>query len=196
METNGIVAESVETRTRRPGKRAHFVQVPRPAESVRSLLESSSEAEREQAHRLVMGILEWWLGQRTKDEVATSLGVSGLRLWQLSQRATAGMVAGLLRQPLVGVRGRPRMEEKKELEELKKENARLRRENEDLERLLDLLKSLPASARRGTEEGAETRPSPRKKKERPPVKKGARASRGLPPSVEKDPGKDPPAPGE
>src|SRR5258705_2612702 len=109
METNGIVAEPVETRTRRPGKRAHFVQVPRPAESVRSLLENSSEEEREQAHRLVMGILEWWLGQRTKDEVAVSLGLSGLRLWQLSQRATAGMVARLFRPTPVGGRRRARM---------------------------------------------------------------------------------------
>jgi len=194
METNGTAVEPVESRTRRPGKRAHFVQVPRPAESVRSLLENSSEEEREQAHRLVMGILEWWLGQKKKDEVAAALGVSGLRLWQLSQRATAGMVAGLLRQPLVGVRGRPRMEDKKELEALKKENARLKRENEDLERLLDLLKSLPASARRGTEEGSS--PSPRKKKERPASKKGARASRSLPPGVEPDPGKGPQAPRE
>lgn len=194
MEASESVAVAVEPGTRRSGKRAHFLRVPRAAESVRSLLEAASEEEREKAHRLVMGILEWWLGQKRKEEVASSLGVSGLRLWQLSQRATAGMVAGLLRQPLVGVRGRPRMEEKKELEELKKENARLRREKEDLERLLDLLKSLPASARRGTEEG--TSPSPRKKKERPSPKKSARAGRSLPPAVEKDPGQDPAAPRE
>jgi hypothetical protein len=191
MEADESVSEAVEPRARRSGRRPHFLRVPRAAESVRSLLETASEEEREKAHRLVTGILEWWLGQRRKEEVATALGVSGLRLWQLSQRATAGMVAGLLRQPLIGVRGRPRMEEKKELEELKKENARLRREKDDLERLLDLLKSLPASARRGTEEGSS--PSPRKKKERPSPKKGARAGRSLPPAVEKDPGQDSPA---
>lgn len=91
MEANGSLVESMEPRRRRAGRRAYFLRVPRAAESVRSLLETASEEEREKAHRLVTGILEWWLGQRRKEEVATSLGVSGLRLWQLSQRATAGM---------------------------------------------------------------------------------------------------------
>jgi hypothetical protein len=46
-----------------------------------------------------MRILEYWLGKKSKAEVAKEIGVKPLRVWQLSQQALSGMMAGLLKQP-------------------------------------------------------------------------------------------------
>jgi hypothetical protein len=46
-----------------------------------------------------MKILEYWLGKKAKAEIASELGVTPLRVWQLSQKALSGMMAGLLPQP-------------------------------------------------------------------------------------------------
>jgi hypothetical protein len=55
--------------------------------------------EKERAHETCMEILEYWLGKKSKGEVARDLSVSLLRVWQLSQQALSGMMAGLLTQP-------------------------------------------------------------------------------------------------
>ena len=137
-------------RTRRGGKRLRF-QVPRPALPVRGLWEAASAEEKARAHKTCVAILEWWVGRRSKDAVAAELGLTGLRVWQLSQSALSGMLAGLLRQPRR--RGRAAMravldDRSQELAALRKENAELRRRLTVTERLIMLLRELPEAKAR------------------------------------------------
>lgn len=80
-------------------KRTVFRGYPRPAIAVRGLWESATVEEKRRAHQQCMAILEYWLGKATKQEVAERLEVAQLRVWQMSQQALSGMLAGLLRQP-------------------------------------------------------------------------------------------------
>jgi len=75
--------------------------------------------------------------------MAAALGLPPLRVWQLSQSALSGMLAGLLKQPKRRKLGAEEMGSKSELEELRKENRRLRKENEELKIVNELLKDLP-----------------------------------------------------
>lgn len=84
-------------RARTSRKRSRFSRCPRPAIPVRGLWEQASEAERTSAHRSCMAILEYWLGKSSKAQIAARLEVPPLRVWQLSQQALSGMLAGLLR---------------------------------------------------------------------------------------------------
>ena len=86
-------------RTGNTRKRTRFTRCPRPAIAVRGLWEQASAEEKHKAHRCCMAILEYWLGKATKAEIAARLEVAPLRVWQLSQQALSGMLAGLLRQP-------------------------------------------------------------------------------------------------
>lgn len=87
-------------RRRRAGrKRVTFRRFPQPAPSVRGSWLIASEAERSQAHRLCMAILEYWMGRASKEQIAERLGLPPLRVWQLSQQALSGMLVGLLRLP-------------------------------------------------------------------------------------------------
>ncbi len=69
---------------------------PRP---VRALWESAADEERERAHKTSMVILEYWTARLSKQEAAEKLGLAPIRVWQLSQQAVVGMLAGLLTQP-------------------------------------------------------------------------------------------------
>ena len=91
--------EARPRRTRTSRKRTRFASYPRPAIAVRGLWEQASEQEKRTAHRCCMAILEYWLGKASKVEIAARLEVAPLRVWQLSQQALSGMLAGLLRQP-------------------------------------------------------------------------------------------------
>jgi hypothetical protein len=71
----------------------------RVAPAVRDLWGQASDEERTRAHKLCMSILEYWLGRTSKEDLAVSLGLPPVRVWQLSQQALSGMLAGLLRQP-------------------------------------------------------------------------------------------------
>jgi len=87
-------------RRKRTGrKRTNFKKAPRPAWPVRGLWEAAPAEERARAHATCITILEYWLGKKSKAEVASELGVTPLRVWQLSQLALSGMMAGLLKQP-------------------------------------------------------------------------------------------------
>ena len=102
------------------------------------------------------------MGRKDKAAVAGELGVTGLRVWQLSQSALSGMLAGLLRQPRR--RGRAAMravldDRSQDLSALRKENAELRRRLTVTERLIMLLRELPeAKARSLLEAKPEDRP--------------------------------------
>jgi hypothetical protein len=94
-------------RTRMGRKRTRFALPTHHAPSVKALWQAASLEEQAQAHRLSMAILEYWLGKTPKVEIARRLEVPPLRVWQLSQMALSGMLAGLLRQPKTRPRGRP-----------------------------------------------------------------------------------------
>jgi hypothetical protein len=80
-------------------KRTRFRGLPRPAIAVRGLWEQATHEEKQRAHTQCMAILEYWLGKASKQEIAGRLEVAPLRVWQMSQQALSGMLAGLLRQP-------------------------------------------------------------------------------------------------
>ncbi len=88
-----------QTRKSTGRKRTVFQPQDRPAPAVRELWTQASEAEQRRAHEACMLMLEYWLGKKTKQEVADELEVPLLRVWQLSQQAVSGMLAGLLKQP-------------------------------------------------------------------------------------------------
>lgn len=136
--SNGALEPKRRKRTGR--KRTSFKKAPRPAWPVKGLWETAPAEEKARAHTVCMAILEYWLGKKTKGQVADELSVTPLRVWQLSQLALSGMMAGLLTQPRrrVGPEAldRPRGETpaglKRRLVDLEKKLAR----TEDLVRVL------------------------------------------------------------
>ena len=96
--TNGTAAP--RRRRKRTGRKRTVFQPPeRPALAVRELWKQASEEERKRAHELGMRMLEYWLGKKTRAELSEELGLPGVRIYQLSQQAVSGMLAGLLKQP-------------------------------------------------------------------------------------------------
>lgn len=87
-------------RRKRTGRKRTVFQPPeRPARGIRELWKQASEEERKRAHELGMRMLEYWLGKKTRAELSEELGLPGVRIYQLSQQAVSGMLAGLLKQP-------------------------------------------------------------------------------------------------
>jgi hypothetical protein len=128
-------------------KRAHFSRCPRPAVPVRGLWEVATAEEKAAAHRTCVVMLEHWLGRKSREQAASELGLTPLRLWHLSQQAVSGMLAGLLVQPRR--RGRAIMRQaleqggRDDLASLKKENAELRRKLQIAESAIRILRDLP-----------------------------------------------------
>jgi hypothetical protein len=112
---------------------------------VRELWKSATAEEQTRAHQACVQILALWLGKRRREEVASELSIPGLRVWQMSQQALSGMLAGLLHQP------RPRrnnpeatMDEKQDdPRKLKKIIAEQERQLADKDCLIQLLTSIP-----------------------------------------------------
>ena len=126
---------------------------PRP---VRALWEAATLEEKQKAHRAAVAILENWMGQTTRHEIAKELGIPPLRVWQMSQQALVGLVAGLLKQPRVRKGSQkfflPPEENPKVLQ---KRIASLERDLAMTKELVGLLKEFPAhrEARVGVEGG-------------------------------------------
>ncbi len=140
----GAGAEAWRRRPRRGLKRTSF-QVPKAmTRPVRALWQSASMEEQERAHRTAQVVLRTWLGKTKREDGARELGLSAVRLWQLSQQAVCGMVVGCLRQP----RFRPRAGETTPAEEsvgvLRKRIADLERELGAARRLNEVLREFPA----------------------------------------------------
>lgn len=132
-------------RTRRSWKRTQFAIPPRPAPSVRALWTQAKEEERLRAHRTATALLTNWLGKATKAETAATLQVTPLRVWQLSQQAVSGMLAGLLTQPRTRP-GRPPTTDGAPAPPpwaLQNKVAQLERELARAEGLIALLKEMP-----------------------------------------------------
>lgn len=147
MQTNGASETGGERprRTRKGRKRTAFRKAPSPAWPVRGLWESAPQEERTRAHETCMKILEYWLGKKTKSEIAKDLEVTPLRVWQLSQQALSGMMAGLLTQPRrrVGPEAFSRSAPGESPAELKRRIVRLESELARTEDLVRVLRTAP-----------------------------------------------------
>jgi len=119
-----------------------------------------------------MLILEYWLGKKSKSEVAKELGVSPLRVWQLSQKALSGMLAGLLVQPRrrVGPEAFERTGSESPAQ-LKRQLVALEKELERTEDLVRVLRSAP-----WLQPGAESPPKGGKSRVKKPKRKGRKKS--------------------
>ena len=92
--------EMPSPRRKRRGRKSANFRVPKTMPiSVRALWEQATEEEQKLAHQTCATILEYWLGRASKAEAMKRLELPALRVWQLSQQALSGMLAGLLKQP-------------------------------------------------------------------------------------------------
>lgn len=139
---NAAEKKDTETtkRTRRSKKHLKFKSPDRPAPAIREIWDRASAREKEEAHKTAVAILETWLGRATRREAAQRLGIPAVRLHQLSQLATSGLMAGLLKQPKARKRVR---EAPDEVLVLKKTCEQLQKENDEFKRLLSVLRDLP-----------------------------------------------------
>lgn len=132
-------------RTRRGKKRLVFQPPRNSPSSVRGLWETASPEERSRAHTTCVAILAMWLGRKSRHQVASELSLPPLRVWQLSQAAVSGMLAGLLKQPRGHKKGLNMEPSEEDPRVLKAKIAELEEENESLRQLVEVLKSLPAA---------------------------------------------------
>lgn len=153
--TSGTTSAAEAPRTRRFRKR-RFRKVPAMPVPVRALWERATEEERRKAHETCTLLLDLWLGTATRAEAAARLKVPPLRLWQISQQALAGMVAGCLKQPRA--RGKAADPGADEPTALRKRLLELEREAEAKDSLIALLKEMPAHRESPREEGARGTP--------------------------------------
>lgn len=156
-------------RRRRCLKRTRFQVPQRVPVPVRALWQAASEEEQRKAHQVATTVLKTWLGKMSREDAAKELSMTGLRFWQLSQQAVAGLVAGCLRQPRF--RGRVQLEGGDEVPValLKRRVETLEREVEAGRRLIDLLRELP---------GHREAPKPAAKEVRRARRTGAAAAAG------------------
>lgn len=159
----------IEARPRqRRGKKRLVFQPPRHVpSSVRSLWETASAEEKAKSHTTCVAILSMWLGKKSRQQVGSELELPPLRVWQLSQMALSGMLAGLLKQP----RGRGKVltmatSSEEDPRVLKKRIAELEADNRSLRELLEVLKDLPS---------ARAQPAPRPRTRPVEEKRGKKA---------------------
>ncbi len=169
-------------RTRMGRKRTHFQMPLQQAASVRALWREASSEEQRRAHELSMAILEYWLGKSSKEEIARRLAVPPVRVWQLSQLALSGMLAGLLRQPKSRGRGRPSIAPsgpENDPRILKQRILELQRKLVRTEGLVRVLKDLPWAPKEAPTTAREQRDGKTKRRARGSSgRRGAQASRG------------------
>ena len=140
-------ATTTRRRTRRSQKRLAF-QVPKQMPlPIKTLWEAASEEQRSRAHVTATAILSAWLGKTTREAAAKELGISAVRLWQISQQATCGLVVGCLRQPRF--RGRPPADALhpgfESATALRKRIMMLERELDASRRLIEVMRDLPGN---------------------------------------------------
>lgn len=145
-------------RTRRGLKRLKF-QVPEKMPlPLKALWEWASEEQRGAAHQRATAIIATWLGKTSREAAAKELGLSAVRLWQLSQQAVCGLVVGCLKQPRF--RGRPPKGGYElggeSVGALKQRIADLERELDASRRMIEVLKALPGNSGRALATGSKT----------------------------------------
>lgn len=145
--TGGTTTETPPApRTRRGRGRRRVGRWVRPVYPMRAYYDAASEEKQRQAHTSAAIILEYWTGVKTKPEAAKALGVPPIRVWQMSQRAVAGMVAAMLKPPLGRVGPMPRLDP--QVRELRSRIADLEKELSVSQSLVTLLRSMPGTAGR------------------------------------------------
>lgn len=181
--TSGMVSAP---RTRRSRKRLVF-QPPRNApRSVRVLWETAGAEEKAQAHTTCVAILSMWLGHRSRQEVAKELALPPLRVWQLSQQALSGMLAGLLKQPRGRGKGATTMQshEERPRSVLLSQVSKLEAENRALKDLLEVLKNLPVAREQPVQAPRRPKPPESRRGKRSEVRRGREAEGGTVPATE------------
>jgi hypothetical protein len=160
--------EILPQRTRRFRKRM-FRRLPPPAPAVKTLWEQASEAEKQRAHQQGTTILQLWLGRLTKEQAMAELELPRLRLWQLSQQALSGMLAGLLKQPRTRAKGAVMpVDPENDPKALKKQIALLQKENAILRDVNEILKMLPGNREKvASKEAPAPRPKSKTRQPRP-----------------------------
>ena len=176
VEASQAGVEAVPTRVRRGRRRSNF-RVPRPAVPVRGLWESATEEQKDRAHRSAVAVMEYWLGRVTKQEAAQKLEIPPLRIWQLSQQALSGMVAGLLVQPKArkGVVPLDPMDDPKAL---RKRIGELERLVATQDRLISILREMPGCREVRLPEAEAPKEGKRGRKPRKGILPGAQDERG------------------
>lgn len=172
-------AEEIKQKSRRRGRKRTRFGVPKKMPvPVRALWESASQEEQERAHRTCCAILENWLGRSSKQEVMERLHLPALRVWQLSQQALGGMLAGLLKQPRT--RGGASMPKDPESDpkQLRKKIEQLERELELAQDVIKLLRELPGNRNQRKGKGAKSSARAGKKKVRRPASADSLPSSG------------------
>jgi hypothetical protein len=133
---------------------------------LRALWQLASDEERSRAHRTATAILSTWLGKTRREEAAKDLGLSAVRLWQLSQQAVCGLVVGCLVQPRY--RGRPSKEGGGLFGEgvgvLRKRIQDLERELDASRRLVEVMRDLPGNRDRANGEAGHGRSRGRRRR--------------------------------
>ena len=118
------------------GLRRQFPPIP-----VRGLWDQASEEERGRAQIFTAIIMEYWMGQRTRQEAAEELELKPIRFWQLTQQAIAGMCAGLLTQP----KSKGKMMGEQDVKKLKAKIQELEKTVETQRQLIAILRSMPGA---------------------------------------------------
>jgi len=144
VETAQEVPAEPKKRIRRTRKRTRFSIPQHPPQSVKSLWNQANQVDQERAHKYGIAILETWLGKKSRQEAADELGMPVLRIWQLSQQAVSGMLAGLLTQPRTRrSKKMPVLPPEDDPKILKKTIEKLEKELEIAHELIEVLKLLP-----------------------------------------------------
>lgn len=150
----------------------------RPVYPISAILASATPEEVTRARMLVSELLGYWLGHESKASLARRLSVPQVRVWQMGQRALAGMVAAMLTPPS-GPRGptgaMPRVSP--ETIALRKRVQELERETGVQRRLIELLRALPSQDRR--ECAKETSDVAKSGTSRPRARRGEEPALGL-----------------
>jgi len=144
MAPGPAVETTAGTASRRPRRRrAAISKWAQPVYPLKSIWDAASEEERQKARELATELLGLWLGLQSKEELAKRLSVPPIRIWQMGQRAVAGMVVAMLKPP-AGRRG-PMPRQEPAVAELRARVATLEKELGISRRLVEILRTMPGS---------------------------------------------------
>jgi hypothetical protein len=178
MQQVSVNGSTRAPRTRRGKKRLVFQPPRQVPSSVRGLWESAAREDQSRAHTTSVAILSMWLGKKSRQQVAAELGLPPLRVWQLSQSALSGMLAGLLKQPRGRGKGLSMESGEEDPRVLRKRIAELEEENRSLRELLEVLKDLPSAREQSAVPRPRTKPEAKKHGKRAEVQRGSEGTGG------------------
>ena len=124
------------------GRKKGFKEPLKPALPVKTLWLTATPEQKKRAHQIGVLMMEYWMGRITKEEVGEVLETSPLRVWQLSQQAISGMLAGLLVQPKTRAKG-VKMNRDEDPKYLQKKIAELEKVIQMQDRLIAVMREMP-----------------------------------------------------